>query len=345
MDLAIRLVNNVDFLRNKEVKVQLVLCITVTVAGSILDFLYCGTFNWTLLITSFFISAVSLLFTYRRYRKIASLSQDIDRLLHGEEHLRFDDYCEGELAVLGDEISKMTLRLLEQSDQLLRDKKYLEDSLADISHQLKTPLTSLEILNATLSQENMDEEQRTQLLKEQLMLLSRMEWLIAALLKLSRLDAGTIKFENNLFSVRELVERATGAFAITLDIRNITLDLSEIRDIQMHGDQKWLTEAISNIVKNCIENTPAGGCVKLCAEENAMYVKLTILDNGPGIAEEDIPHLFERFYRGANSAKNGVGIGLSLAKAIVDKQNGSITAENQIRHGAKFTLCFYKGIA
>lgn len=179
----------------------------------------------------------------------------------------------------------------------------MECSLADISHQLKTPLTSLEILNAALSQENMEEEQRTRLLQEQRMLLSRMEWLIAVLLKLSRLDAGTIKFENDSFPVRELVERATEAFAITLDIRNITLDLSEVQDIQMYGDQRWLAEAISNIVKNCMESTPVGGCVKLRAEENAMYVKLTIMDNGSGIPREDIPHLFERFYRGANSAK------------------------------------------
>lgn len=334
-----------NFLRNREVKLQLVLCIAITIAGITMQFLYDREFGWVLLISCFLVGAVSMIFTYRRYEKIASLNQDIDRLLHGEEQVRFDDYCEGELAVLGDEISKMTVRLLEQSDQLHKDKKYLECSLADISHQLKTPLTSLEILNAALSQENMEEEQRTRLLQEQRMLLSRMEWLIAVLLKLSRLDAGTIKFENDSFPVRELVERATEAFAITLDIRNITLDLSEVQDIQMYGDQRWLAEAISNIVKNCMESTPVGGCVKLRAEENAMYVKLTIMDNGSGIPREDIPHLFERFYRGANSAKNGVGIGLSLAKAIVDKQNGSITVENQIPHGAKFILCFYKGIA
>ena len=192
-----------DFLRNKEVQSQIrlcgVFCGVITVISSILGFFFCKEFWWIPFLTGCTISCISLLFTYRRYEKISSLSQDIDRLLHGEESIRFDDYIEGELAVLGNEISKMTLRLLDQSEQLRKDKNYLADSLADISHQLKTPLTSLEILNAALSQESIDEEQRSVLLQEQLSLLSRMEWLIAVLLKLSRLDAGTIKFEKKLF--------------------------------------------------------------------------------------------------------------------------------------------------
>lgn len=265
--------------------------------------------------------------------------------MHGEESIRFDDYAEGELAVLGNEISKMTLRLLDQSEQLRKDKNYLADSLADISHQLKTPLTSLEILNAALSQESINEEQQALLLQEQLMLLSRMEWLIAVLLKLSRLDAGTIDFENKTFSVTKLVQQATATFDITLDIRNITMNVSEIPEIQLYGDIKWLAEALSNVIKNCIESTPDGGQIKISAEENAMYVKLFITDSGTGIPKEDMPHLFERFYRGKNSNKNGVGIGLSLAKTIITQQNGTITVENQIPHGAKFTICFYKGIA
>ena len=172
-----------------------------------------------------------------------------------------------------------------------------------------------------------------------------MEWLIDVLLKLSRLDAGTISFEKKTFSMKELVRQATASLDVTLDIKNITMYISDLSEIQLCGDIKWLAEALSNVIKNCMESTPPGGQIKISAEENAMYVKLYIMDNGSGIPKEDIPHLFERFYRGKNPGKNGVGIGLSLAKAIIAQQNGTITVENQIPQGAKFTICFYKGIA
>ena len=323
-----------DFLRNKEVRLQIMLCIGVTVIGSVLSYFFCMKFYWVTFLTGCAITAISLIFTYRRYMKISSLSQDIDRLLHGEESIRFDDYGEGELAVLENEISKMTLRLLAQSGQLQKDKKYL-----------KTPLTSLEILNAALSQEGIDFEQQSSLLHEQLLLLSRMEWLIDVLLKLSRLDAGTIKFENKSFPVEKLVQQATAPFDIMLDIKNIKMDISDIEEIQLYGDIKWLAEALSNVVKNCIESTSDGGQVKISAEENAMYVKLCVIDSGTGIAEKDIPHLFERFYRGKNSGKNGAGIGLALAKAIITQQNGRIIAENIMPCGAKFTIFFDRGVA
>ena len=175
--------------------------------------------------------------------------------------------------------------------------------------------------------------------------MSRMEWLIDVLLKLSRLDAGTIKFENKSFPVEKLVQQATAPFDIMLDIKNIKMDISDIEEIQLYGDIKWLAEALSNVVKNCIESTPDGGQVKISAEENAMYVKLCVIDSGTGIAEEDIPHLFERFYRGKNSGKNGAGIGLALAKAIITQQNGRIIAENIMPCGAKFTIFFDRGVA
>lgn len=334
-----------DFLRNKEVRLQICICAAITLVCFGIGFFFYRESIWLLLLTGCAISSVAMAFAYWRYEKISSINQDIDRLLHGEENIRFNEYAEGELAVLQNELSKMTLRLLNQAEQLRKDKTYLADSLADISHQLKTPLTALEITNAALSQENIDKEQQAMLLQEQMKLLSRMEWLIAVLLKLSRLDAGTIKFEGRSFSLKQLVNQAVSPLEITLDLKNITLDISKIPDIQMCGDMKWLTEAFSNIIKNCIESAPQGGQVSIVAEENAMYTKICIGDDGAGIPKEDLPHLFERFYRGKNSNKNGVGIGLSLAKAIIDQQNGTITVENRIPHGAIFTICFYKGIA
>lgn len=334
-----------DFLRNKEVKQQIAITISITFVVSIVGLLISPECCLFALASGITISISALIFTFRRYKKIGMLSQEIDRLLHGEEHICFDEFAEGELAVLENEISKMTLRLMEQAEQLRKDKTYLADSLADISHQLKTPLTSLGILNSALLQSNNTNEQRVELLQEQIKLLSRMEWLIANLLKLSRLDAGAIVFEKKEFTVIDLIKQAMIPLEVSADLKNITFDVDAAADVRMCGDQKWLAEALTNILKNCIESTPENGVIKLLVENNAMYVKIQILDNGCGIAEEDISHIFDRFYRGKNSNTSGVGIGLSLAKAIINQQNGAVSVENIEPHGAMFTIYFYKGIA
>lgn len=334
-----------DFLRNKEVKQQIAITISITFVVSIVGLLISPECCLFALASGITISISALIFTFRRYKKIGMLSQEIDRLLHGEEHICFDKFAEGELAVLENEISKMTLRLMEQAEQLRKDKTYLADSLADISHQLKTPLTSLGILNSALLQSNNTNEQRVELLQEQIKLLSRMEWLIANLLKLSRLDAGAIVFEKKEFTVIDLIKQAMIPLEVSADLKNITFDVDAAADVRMCGDQKWLAEALTNILKNCIESTPENGVIKLLVENNAMYVKIQILDNGCGIAEEDISHIFDRFYRGKNSNTSGVGIGLSLAKAIINQQNGAVSVENIEPHGAMFTIYFYKGIA
>lgn len=216
--------------------------------------------------------------------------------------------------------------------------------MADISHQLKTPLTSLEILNATLLQEGLDQEQQSSLLHQQLNLLSGMEWMISVLLKLSCLDAGTIALEHKMVLVKELIQQATAPFAVMLDLKNIVLDISDPSNIQICGDDKWTAEALSNIIKNSMESTPDGGRISIRTEENAMYVKIIITDSGKGISKEDMPHLFERFYRGKHAGKNGIGIGLALSKTIITRQNGTIEVENAMPHGARFTVCFYKGV-
>lgn len=157
-----------DFLRNKEVRLQICVCAAITLVCCGIGFFFYRESIWLLLLTGCAISSVAMAFAYWRYEKISSISQDIDRILHGEENIRFNEYAEGELAVLQNELSKMTLRLLDQAEQLRKDKTYLADSLADISHQLKTPLTALKITNAALSQENIDKEQQAMLLQEQM---------------------------------------------------------------------------------------------------------------------------------------------------------------------------------
>lgn len=277
--------------------------------------------------------------TYHRYRNIQELSLEIDKTLHGEDHIFLRKYAEGELAVLESEIQKMTLRLREQKDQLLEDKKYLADSIADISHQIRTPLTSINLLVSFLADDSIAEEKRQKTTRELYELLSRIDWLITTLLKISKLDAGTIAFKKETISMRELIQKSTAPMLVPMELREQSL-LVDI-DGEFIGDVDWTCEAIGNIVKNCMEHTQIGGTIEIYGKENPIYVEICIADNGCGIAKEDLPHIFERFYKGKNSSEKSFGVGLALARMIINKQNGTIKVENRSTKGAEFTIRFY----
>ncbi len=280
--------------------------------------------------------------TYRRYRNIAELSNEIDKILHNSNKFDLKRFSEGELAVLQSEIYKMTVRLREQAEALKKDKKYLADSLADISHQIRTPLTSINLIMNFLAEEELSDKRRYSLVRELSQLLSRIDWLISTLLKISRLDAGTVKFAEDRVMVSELIKRASEPIAISMDLRNQQLIISADGNESFEGDLAWTSEAIENILKNCMEHTPDGGAIKIEAKETPIYTELVISDTGPGIPPEDLPHIFERFYKGKHSSKGSVGIGLALARMIIAAQNGTIKAGNSIDGGAQFTVRFYK---
>ncbi len=291
-------------------------------------------------------AAVYFTFTYRRYKKIAALSLQIDELLHGGAELRIDRYSEGELSILQSEIAKMTVRLRQQAEALQNDKIFLADSIADISHQIRTPLTSVNIIVSMLSGEQCSAARRGELLQELSRLLLRIDWLITALLKMSKLDAGTARFQNSVISVRKLVRKAAEPLAVPMELKNQQLLCDIDEKISFYGDMAWSAEALGNIIKNCMEHTPAdgSGIIEIDAEENVVFTQITVKDNGCGISEEDIPHLFERFYKGKNSSDGSFGIGLALARMILGSQNGTVKAENNKgAPGACFTIKFYKG--
>ena len=331
------------FFRNPEIARALLWVILLgaaLVAVGLLISVACGiycAFAYTLLAVVFFV------ITHQRYQKIAQLAEQIDRILHNNEDFDFERYQEGELAVLASEVEKMTVRLKEQTDALRKDKIYLTDAIADISHQLRTPLTSLNLIASLLRDPALEEEKHAQLVREFEMLLTRIDWLVSTLLKMSKIDAGTAKFSRTSLSVRDLVQNALEPFDVLMELREQHLEL-HIGDEQFIGDGAWTTEAVGNIVKNCIEHTPVGGILTICAVENAIYTEIVIQDNGPGIDKEDLPHLFERFYKGKYSGEQNVGIGLALARMIITAQNGIIQAENRKQGGAQFTIRFFKGI-
>lgn len=287
------------------------------------------------------LGGISLFTVYRRYRNIAELSGRIDRILHGEDYLSLEKNTEGELAILESEIHKMVVRLREQQNRLRDEKMYLADSLADISHQIRTPLTSINIIVSMLSEEGISGDKKRELLLKLKKLLSRIDWLITALLKMSKLDAGTIKFQSETMPMKDFIYKACMPLFVPIELHG--QELTVRAEGEFSGDIRWSGEAVANILKNCMEHTPEGGRINICAEENAIFTEIVISDSGSGIAEEDLPHIFERFYKGASDEdKGGFGIGLALARMIVREQNGTLKAENCENGGARFIMRFYK---
>jgi len=286
---------------------------------------------------------VSLLFTRYRYRRLEQLSGQLAKICAGEYVMDIGQYAEGELSILSSEILKITGALSHQAQSLRRDKAFLADSLADISHQLKTPLTSVAMMCELLSDPHLTGQKRAEFLAGIRQGADRIQWLIASLLKLSRLDAGAVAFNIRPVALAALLEQAASPLRIPLEVKGQNLRLEGAEGIVLPCDKHWLAEAVGNLLKNCVEHTPAGGHILVSCAQNALYTSIAVSDDGPGFDKDDLPHLFERFYRGRNAAADGVGIGLALAKTIIQSQGGVITAQNRPGGGALFALKLYGG--
>lgn len=332
-----------SFFRNKEVRKESLLLVLIIIMATIGVYVWKPSCGVVVLVVCAILNTVHLAYTYRRYQKIQELSSDINRILHGDDMLSLDKFEEGELAILESEVQKMVVRLREQQNQLLEDKKYLADSIADISHQIRTPLTSINLLISFLSEPDITEEKRKKTIRELYELLARIDWLITTLLKISKLDAGTIQLKREEMTMKELMKQSVEPLLIPIELRGQELRI----ETKGHfvGDVNWTSEAIGNIVKNCMEHTSAGGKLYIQGTENTLYQEIIIEDNGCGIASEDLPHIFERFFKGRNSSDKSFGVGLALARGIIIAQNGTIKAENKKEGGARFTIRFYKELS
>lgn len=275
----------------------------------------------------------------RRYRTMAHLAEDIDAVLHGRRDISFTQYTEGEISLLRSELRKMTVRLTEQSEQLRQEKVQLAESMADISHQMRTPLTAVNLLLTGLSDPDATEEARQGSLRALRRQVQRMDWLVNALLKLAKLDAGTVQFRRARVALSELIARAAEPLSILMEVKGQQLSVQASGSADC--DLAWTAEALGNILKNCTEHMQEG-TITITAEENAVAACIRIRDEGGGIDPEDLPHLFERYYKGRNASEESVGIGLALSRSIAAAQNGTLSASN-VKGGAEFTMKLYKG--
>lgn len=330
------------FHNNKELRISLVLLSLTTAILTLIGLSLSVAAGVLILISGLAAIMIHLSTEYYRYRKLQKLSSDLDKLLIDGIPLPIRDYQEGELSILANHIQKLTLRLIESAEVVEADKKHLADSLADISHQLRTPLTSMNLTTSMLRESNLTDERRMELTGELRRLLTRTDWLVETLLKISKLDAGTVKLAQNKVSIRHLIDRAASPLAIPMDLRNQTLTVHCMEE-SVNCDLVWTAEALGNILKNCMEHTPEGGIITVTASETALYTQIKVTDTGSGFDTKDIPHLFERFYKGSNASENSYGIGLALARTVITSQNGTIQAMNG-EIGAKFVIKFYKQV-
>lgn len=288
------------------------------------------------------LTVVFMITTKKRYEAVGALSSYLEKVLAGSDVPEILDQEEGELSLLKTNIYKATSALKYQKELLAKDKTALSDAIADISHQLKTPLTSMMVMNDLLKTEER-KDRRIEFLRTQSNQLDRMNWLIQTLLKLSKIDAGTIEMKPEVIRADTLMEEVIRPFEIQMDLKDIKYTC-DAGDELLKCDRNWTVEAIQNIVKNCIEHMEDGGMLHVFINDTNIYTEIVIVDNGCGISEEDLPHIFERFYKGKNAGKDSVGIGLALAKTIINSQHGDILAASIPGEGTQFSVRFYKTI-
>lgn len=288
---------------------------------------------------------VLLLMRYQRSvsGQVAGLSAYLSQIEAGDYALDVRDNGEGSFSLLKNDLYKVTVRLREQAELLQKDKTALSNLITDISHQIKTPLTSLGVL-ADLLAEDPPEEVRRVFVERLRAQLGRIQWLVAALLKLARLDAGTAAFRSEPVDVRRLIERALEPLQIPIEIKKQHLVIQGDEGASFIGDLNWSAEALTNVVKNCVEHTSEGGKIEISYSANALYAEIIVSDDGMGIASHDLPNIFNRFYRGANASENSVGIGLALAKAILTAQGGDISVRSQPGIGTSFDIRVFRGV-
>mgnify|MGYP000892452030 FL=1 len=330
------------YLRNQDVLHEILLSFMIGVICSLVTYPLIGGYAILFLLLALVLVAVHYYFSIKRYQQIAQLSLSLDKVLHGNA-IQIDDQYEGELSILSDEISKMIIKLNEQTELLQKDKVRLTNAIADIFHQMRTPLTSINLSLTVLNDEHLSNDKALYYRRNIKKQLEKLQWLIETLLKMSKIDAKTAIFHRQEIFVKDILTKAMEPFAIPMELKEQKLILSCTNE-KIYVDDQWTMEAFGNLIKNAMEHTPDGGTIQLIASENPLFTEIIIQDNGEGIPEEDIPYMFERFYKGRNAKPESVGIGLAFARMIITAQDGTISVRNNPNGGACFSVRFYKQI-
>lgn len=319
--------------------------VSIFIAG-ILCFVVRDTKSISYILAACILVLVTISSVYHRLqeKKLENLILYLMKVQDRFELPDIEKYNEGKLGILQSEIYKLVVLFSEKSHTATKEREYLAKMLSDISHQIKTPLTSITIMTELLENPDLSEEKRTEFIGKIDQQVNRITWLIKNLLTLSQLEADMLKLKKEEILVKELLIKACQPFEIMAEVKNIALTVTTNEDIKLVCDSHWTIEAISNIVKNCIEHTEYGGMVSVYAEQNNFSTNIRITDNGEGIGKEHLPHIFERFYKGANSSTNSVGIGLAMSKQIIMQQNGTIQVTSEAGKGTSFFIKLYSDV-
>lgn len=286
---------------------------------------------------------IYLIYVITQEKKIAEINEYIKQINNKNYILKIEENDNGELSKLRNELYKTTVLLKETAEISEKEKENLSTAIADISHQLKTPLTSIRIMLDNIQDDpDMEKEVREDFLRE---ISKQIDWissLVVALLKIAKFDAGTIKMENNEINAKNLIDNIVSNLAILMELKNIEIITNVDEKATFIADYKWQQEALTNILKNAIEHSKQNSRIYITVENTSLFLKIIIKDEGSGIDKEDLKHIFQRFYKTKNSSENSIGIGLPLAKAIIEQSNGYIKVETKYGEGTSFEVKYIK---
>lgn len=297
----------------------------------------------TLIVFILILSIIFFKYNQSESKKINEITKYIEEINRGNYRLNIEENTEDELSILKNELYKITIMLKEVAENSQKDKTTLKDSLSDISHQIKTPITSILImLDNILSDENMPEDIKKDFIKDIKREIVNIKFLVESILKLSKIDSNSIKFIKKEVFIKDIINEAVKNVSMLSELKNIKIIVSGDDSIKTICDLKWQVEAITNILKNCIEHSYENKKIYINYNQNNMYTELKIEDNGTGIDAKDLPHIFERFYKGKNSSSDSVGIGLALSKSIIESNNGYIQVDSELNKGTTFIIKYLK---
>ena len=296
----------------------------------------------SILFFSIFVIIGIIYYQRKKNKTIKEITNFVKAINQNDYSLQIEKNGEGELYILKSELYKIMVKLKEENFHILKEKEALKTSVEDISHQLKTPLTSIRILLDSLENEQMDPQLKKEFLRDIDKQTENMQSLIVTLLKLARFDVGVVKMKKEPINLNDLLENVKDNLAILLDLKNQEIVINGKKDIFLIGDYFWLLEAFTNIAKNGLEHSDENTKLLIKYDSNPLMTKIVIQDGGAGISLEDQKHIFERFYKSKNANHNGFGIGLSLAKTIIEQNNGYIKCRSEVGKGTTFEIKILK---